>query len=77
MDISIFLGWGGAKSLYILLYKQHAQVATCVSYNATQQTRNKNLHIYYTYINHFHYIEEVKDMEIIGTLILSLCKNEN
>ena len=63
MDISIFLGWGGASRLFIL----HARVATCVSYNATQQTRNKDLHIYYTYINHFHYIEEVKDMEIIGT----------
>ena len=54
--ISIFPGWGEASSLYILLYKQHARVATCVSYNTTQQTRNKNLHIYYTYINHFHYL---------------------
>ena len=50
--ISIFPGWGGASRLFIL----HAQVATCVSYSATQQTRNKDLHIYYTYINHFHYI---------------------
>ena len=42
--ISIFPGWGGASRLFIL----HAQVATCVSYSATQQHETKT----YTYIIH-------------------------